>query len=904
MKYRFLILFAVVALLVACGKEKPERIVMNGRMENVTDADPNAPNTKTYITNDERWVCWESTDQVLICPRDNRQSDAINGDDDVVFDVAGGIGTTTSLLTADIIKEAHANIFKNPIYLFSPHTLNPTKSSSGWTITLPATQPYRTTTTPDPDHTFSSQVMPMVAFSNGVQEPYQYFHPVCGILRLQFYSSSATEVIVDKIVFKAKDPTTGDDKQISGVFKVTTNNSLETPAIQDPEPFITPNGIAQTTDNTITITDINKPMGGSHQNSLYAFYLALPYTKDPTRNSDNPEDFLDNYKLSVTVKAHRADDASVKLKCAKVLTCKIHRCNLTKMRALDLEGFVSDDAAGPGTSSVQLVGDGSKDRPFQIYTYDDLLKVRTAFDDAKGNPMVNGQAVKGINEAGGPTYFKICRSDIVIPADGVWTGNGGIKNFKGYMYFESSTANQGIIENNSNRALFESISPYGKVEGISLAGSVTVRARDIYSPFCQENNGIMLNCHNYCDVTVDVYNSGSHKMYLAGLCAENRGTIIGGANSGDMRSDSSNVAGICYYNYGTIQGSFTISHATPKGKNIAGICFENMGGAIVKECIVSSSVNPINSSGNAGIIVFKNNSNATISDCRVAGSLMFTANGSLGGICNTNYGTVKNCSNTVTLVGCNTSVGGIVAINEAGEVYNCDSEGDHEIRGSNGTNTATYAGGIVGWLKGGSINNCFNQCLVTLAINSGGIVGKIEMPAWRPSVERPVQNCWSGYGINLHGYVYDTICKVGNTCFSAAMSDFDTLSGCNRFHESLYHLTGILPSYANYVRDQCSSCPVELNMPLKDALNYWVDFVNPYNGSKYWRWTVNDDEYMPRFDMPAPAKRLRAQAASYGTSSAVKGIIRGTRSHVGGSHVSGSHTNGLISNKLRNLRRN
>ena len=88
-------------------------------------------------------------------------------------------------------------------------------------------------------------------------------------------------------------------------------------------------------------------------------------------------------------------------------------------------------------------------------------------------------------------------------------------------------------------------------------------------------------------------------------------------------------------------------------------------------------------------------------------------------------------------------------------------------------------------------------------------------------------------------------------------------------------------------------------MPLKDALNYWVDFVNPTNGSKYWRWTVNDDEYMPRFDMPAPAKRLRAQAASYGTSSAAKGIIRGTRSHVGG-----SQTSGLISNKLRNLRRN
>lgn len=834
-------LLLAVTVLAACKKEKTELVSMSAYMENVATDDGNG--SKTYLTNDEMWVCWESSDQVDICP-EHRVHTWHDGVDTIRFPVTNGFGSTLALLSRNIDKDEYTEIFHNPIYLFSPaNLLNPVPNNAArtsWKITLPRVQPYRNDARSD--HSFSSKVLPMVAYSQGVNEPYQYFHPVCGILRLQFYSTWSTEIIIDSVKIEGK-------SKLSGEFVLPVANSLGTPSIQDPEPYIKPVPVAAGTrrlDSTLVITGINKSIGGGH-NDLYTFYVPLPATEDVTQSSSDPSIFYTHYKLRVTVHGHKTD--LTPMKCSKIISdVAIHRCNVTKMRALNLESFVNDPGAGYGTSSVQLVGNGTQERPFQIYTYDDLVKVRTAFEDAKkGTPIVNGQPVKGMSDPGGPTYFKICRSGITIPNDGVWQTGRGIKNFKGYMYVESSTANNGTITNNSGYSLFESIADDGKVENLYLDGTLNTAVHDDdFSPFCHENNGLIVNCHNLCDVTIDDVNSSAYDRHLAGLCAINRGRIVGGANSGDLRSVTSNVAGICYTNYGIIEGSFTMSHAIPQGLNIAGVCFENASGGQVKDCIVSSSVNPVTSSGNVGVIVFENH--GTISDCRSSGSLQYSVEGSIGGICNTNYGTVNDCSNTVEIVGCSNSVGGIVAVNMAGEIYNCDNEGDHQIVGMHGSNRATNAGGIVGWLQGGKIVNCYNTCEVIAATNSGGIVGKIEMASWVANpADRPVQNCWTAYDLHLLGYNADTICKMGYSCFSSHLSDFDTLRGCNRFSSATYQITGVLESYSTYTGGDITN-----GSRLVDALNYWV--VTNGN-SKYWRWKVNDDELMPRFDLSPSAKK-------------------------------------------------
>lgn len=818
--------------IVACKKDRTEWVSFNGQMENmVAEAD----STKTYITDDEKWVYWELGDKVTIC----------QGNDTVEFAVMSGEGTLSAIFNAEVDLNEHPNILlASPNYMFSPNNLNPRPTNAektSWAISLPHVQPYRTGTSPHPDHSFSSDVLPMVAYSpNVLTEPYFYFHPVSGILRLQFYSSSATAVVIDSITIDGK-------SQLAGDFTLPRDNALGIPAIQDPEPFIVPTN-PQPGDSTITITGINKPVGGFDQDKLYTFYVPLPATKDLTAEVSSVDDYYTSYKLRVTVHGHRAADAA-NVQCIKILQAKIHRCNITKMRALDLESF---SLSGNGTSTPQLVGNGTKDRPFQIYTYDDLVKVRDAFESS--TPRINGQLVRGMGHPNGPTYFKICRSGIELPLDGVWTTGKGIKNFKGYMYVESSMTHGNII-NYSRYAFFESISDSGKVEGLYLDGNVTTAVRrDEYSPFCYINRGVMLNCHNACDVVIDVYNSGNHAMHLAGLCAINYGSIIGGVNSGDLRSDSSDVAGVCYNNYGTIQGSSVLSSAVPIGKRIAGVAFNNESSGIVKECLVAANIDPAVGDGDIGLIVFSNR--GVITTCRAAGSLVYSANGSVGGICNTNYATVKNCSNTVSIVGCHISVGGIVAINEAGEVYNCDSEGDHEVNGTNGINTADYAGGIVGWLKGGKVVNSYNHSRVTSAYNSGGVVGMIEMAAYEPDLsQRPVQNCWSGYSYRLHGFIYDTICKIGNSCFSSAGSDFDTLKGCNIFSLTDFLIDTVLATYTAY-----TGGAIGVNSPLVDALNFWVNTEDPSH-SKYMLWSVSAGDAMPRLSAVAKSKGLRATAA-------------------------------------------
>lgn len=843
MKHNAKYTMALLALLLAaCHPDKKELVSMTARMENVSQEDEQG--SKTYLTNDERWVCWEDGDYVAICPEEYTGSHPFPDDKDTVhFPVTDGVGTMEALFSREINKEAYSAIFNSPITLFSPPNLDPRPKAGtnrkSWIITIPQKQPYRETVSPDPDHTFSPSILPMVAYSgSGFNVSYNYFHPVSGILRLQFYSSGATDVTIDSIFIESH------DSPISGPFELPVTNGVGVPAIEDPEPFITPSGTPTARDYTLTVTDINKPVGGTNQDKIHTFYVPIPATKDLTLTQSDPLNYYTDYKLRVTVFGHRTA-SNVKVQCKKILNAKIHRCNITKMRALDLTNFVED---GNGTSSVQLVGCGTEDRPFQIYTLSDLAKVRDAFK--LDIPRVNGQRVRGMGHPNGPTYFKISRSDIVIPNDSIWIDANckGISNFKGYMYMETPTSNLNYVTNNSRYALFHSISDSGLVEGVRLDGNIELIARsDEFSPFCYENNGTIRNCHNNCNVIID--QEGSYAKHLAGLCAINHGKIIGGANNGNLRSDSSNVAGICYKNDGRIEGSFTMSHAKLKGKNIAGVCYYNsnvLGLGVVTDCVVSSSTNPVNTTGNVGVIVFENH--GTVSDCRSSGSLIFTTVGSIGGIVNTNYGIVKNCSNTVTMEGCNTSVGGIVAINMAGEVYNCDNEGDHYIMGTNGTATATYAGGIVGWLKGGKIANCFNECEVSMAITSGGIVGKIEMTAWAQPADRPVQNCYCGFSKRLHGYIHDTICKVGFSCFSTNGGDFDTLYGCNLFSETSFNITRVLPTYKTWTGNT-----IDVNSSLVTALNYWVN--NCGSAGKYWSWKVNSDEIMPRFNNPNYTKR-------------------------------------------------
>ena len=861
-------IYGLLLLLMAGGMsscEKKVTVTLGGGMESITAID--STGSKTYLTHDEEWVLWETGDKIDIVEGTETKAEK--------FELVSGAGTLDAFFRGDITEGTKKR------YAFSPQGMFATRDGNTFTLNLPHEQPYRTVaqSATDPDHSFAPNVLPMVSYANSdVTDLKFHFHPVCGILRIQFFSTANNPITITTIDVESK------TQQISGPFTVSGTNAAGNAVIEDPEPYVTGTSSADA-DKKITITGINQTIGNS-TGKLCTFYVPLPATKDLTADvsSDDGSMTQDTYTLLVT--AHGVQNGS-NVKCAKALRVNIHRCNLTMMRALDLQGWVADEGTGPaGSVNINLVGCGTKDRPYQIYTAQDFDLVRVAF--ASANPTVNGQPVQGYDPEGKaePTYFKIVRSDINllsaaqydaldenVPEQAALKAKSviwydGIENFKGVMYFATSAAYSGGITNSSGKPLFKTISANGRIEEIYVKGTMTdlMTETDIFSPLCHTNNGYIIDCHNLCDVSVS--STSASQKYLAGLCAINNNVIEGGANDANLSTPTSNVAGICYQNNasGRIIGSFALSRAVPTGRNIAGVCFDNRG--LVKDCLISSNVNPVQSSGNWGVIVFENKSGATVDNCRSAGALVYTTTGSIGGIVHTNYGTVCNCSNVVTLAGASGSIGGIVALQEAGEVYNCDSEGDHFIEGSVNNHPADNAGGIVGWLKGGKVKNCYNHCRVGMATNSGGVVGRLELPSW--SSERLIENCWSGYGHKFKGTTSDTINKIGRFCFSATLSDFDTAAGngCNLISNTTYKITRLHQGEGTQTNQfidvsgaGLSDTPGE-ETDLVTALNYWVDNLSG-DANKYWHWEVGQGEVMPRLHNPNNpwiSKKIRRRA--------------------------------------------
>lgn len=816
-------LFLSFLCLVTISCKKKEILSFGSKMEpfTVTDAD----GSKTYLGHAEQWIYWEEGDDIK----------AYVGGSKSRCELVTGSGTLEAFFRSESALPED-----DPVYAIYPYTSG---GDSYTSLIFPAEQPYRSSTSPThPDSSFGIGAMPMVAYESEGTDATIYFHAVSGILRLQFYSKDPKTV--SSILFEEVSDT---PKQISGPFTVHDINQNM--------PYLTATAAATQANRKILISNINQPIG---PNNLLTFYLPLPAVDGPSTKT--------NYKLKMTI---TNSDGKY---CTKTLGADIHRRNITMMRALEIEEWTNSANDDPQVS-IQLVGSGTKDRPFQIYSGKELNLVRQAFKAAATSGtdvIINGQTVTNVPPSGetdNATHFKIVRSDIVLlnetdynnlsqaerdnPSSRYTRWDEGIPNFHGYMYFASSTATNGGITNESNAPLFESIAENAVVYRVYVKGTntPTIISGGTYSPMCNVNNGTMIECHNKCAVTV------ANNVGLAGLCVTNNGTIQGGANEAQLTTGG-NVAGICYTNAanGYIQGSFTLSAAVPQGVNIAGICYTNNG--LVEDCQVSANT-PITSSGNWGVICFHNNS--TINNCISTGALVYTISGSVGGICNINDGIVRNCSNRVEIRASQGNVGGIVAYmnNASAEIYNCCTTAPF-IYGVVGSDIATNCGGIVGELLKGKIYNCYNSSYVTGASNSGGVIGYLANDE-----DADIQNCWSAQGQLFTG-LHDDGAHEGAFCFSATIA----AEHCNRIANSTIEVGGhtyspyqiinmqgegdqtldgtVTP--ANYIGQHCGV-----------ALNDWVDH-HAGDGRTYYQWTTTANQ-KPVFVTGMPGKGSKGTKA-------------------------------------------
>lgn len=854
--------------VVSCRDDELKLNTLGGIIEDA----PVADDSKVYLSDRERWLRWETGDQIKVF--DSHGNSGIYGLDP----------SSHKQLNGNFNCESESGVTASTtIYGFYPSTIAPSGIASTMTLNLPSSHPYRNSADPThPDSSFGKGAMPMVAFRDASDTRSLRFHSLAGILRFQLYAGddltdeATDEFTVTSITFEAQ------TQRLSGAFTITQTD------LEDNQPHVEPVANPSNEDMKVTITAINQTIGGTgiYKNNLLTFYLPLPAVANPYGE--------ETHKTTYSLKMHVVGTQNGNTKYfVRTLTVDIRRLSITMMPAMEINGVVVLPEGTGSEGTPHIVGSGTQDRPFQIYTADQLVYLR---DRMNAGLTVSGQPVTE------NTYVKICRSDITLlpPTKGrgtktdptgtsaVWTE--GFSNFTGKMYFSSSAGENGGITNISGHPLFEKISSTGHVERVYVKGELTLNSGSgDFSPMCYENQGVMVDCHNRCNVTSTVGHN------LAGLCVTNSNTIVGGANDALLHSTGGNVAGICYTNSGTLQGNFSLSSAVPQGDNIAGICYTNEVGGTVADCQVSANIPTVSSTGNWGVVVFENS--GTVQNCRSVGTIVFTTSGSIGGVVHTNTGTVHDCSLNVTLRGGSGSVGGIVAVMNGGTLRNCYADGDYGIYGiprGGAAQQANYAGGIVGWLHAGSVYNCYNRCSVTGAVSSGTVLGRLDVGA-------VIENCWSDISHSFLGYVNPSSPEqgeIGPFCFSGY--SVDTNLNCvlilNNWYcimvpWNLYHkveqaeaagpLNATMTKFKlltyNYYKSDyygTEATPPDVSSTtvrpsnvvyLCDALNTWVNS----NGANYRSWTsttsANYDIY-PVYTNLSKSKHYRHSSKSSSTT--------------------------------------
>lgn len=627
----------------------------------------------------------------------------------------------------------------------------------------------------DPDYTFGRPGIPMVAHASAERDgviPHMDLHTVCGVARLQFATTAETKTIKE-IAF------TGESEPIAGEFKI--NN------IKDHMPYLTKTANGT---NTITIKNINKDL---EPGKVLSFYLPLPATADPYAEASASSH---TYVLRMTI---TTTDGTTFTKRLQVF---IRRNNLSCLPTL-----VINDWSNPGATTAGVSGSGTLDRPFKIFTQDDLIAIREAFKMT--TPSINGIEITE------NTYFALVTSKVVLD-NTKWTK--GIENFKGHFIVTNGSAVASGISNKSQHPVFESISDKGIVSGLIIRGkdsdgnsnAVTYTGTTPFSPLCNVNEGVLEDCFNYADIT-------SATAHLAGVCVTNKKTITSCANGGNITGTGGYyAAGVCYENTstGTITG-YTLSDARVKvnATQAASICHTNSG--TIQTCY--AQLNYTNTIAyNFGGLVYTNKEGATIKDCYVAGQLRSSKQ--VGGICYENRGIIDACYANAALIGA-TYMGGIAAIQEGNnaEIRNC-----YGIGGTlTSTTSSTTCGGVVGDLRGGLISNCFYSAQVACSGSAsyyGEIVGNAAGGA--------IQNCYNGSSLaNFYGHLEDASI-IRYNCFD---HDQSSLTDLCKYKISDGKITSVTSNNQGATAG---------NM-LYTALNYWVtDGVGHSSPSgTYRQWT-------------------------------------------------------------------
>ena len=679
---------AAALLLIATGCKKDKMTTF--RVLAVAEQkapDPDA--SKTQLVN-ETHVYWEDGDEIDVWFLDNP-----SGRITATFHIGNGRNDTSAIFQLSDKMKVSEDYVGKYLALFPSDGKNSYSSTEKTVVVnFPANQGYRN------DNSFARAACPMVAYKenkvdmSGQTNPLvrMLFHNLAGLVRIQLIDN--VEDVGDTSVtprhrLKSLTFTSKDEKKLSGPFKVTGYDSIA--------PSLTASGGS----NTVTITpDPDTPIllpvnnnNSPSNSSPLTFYLALPALSG-TGNT--------TYTITMTaVATDMVTNAEVRMSMDFSVT--IRRNGITKMPALKVTRW---DATGNGAATPGITGNGTFERPFLIYTYEDLKQLR---DACNTNTKINGTAITN------GEYVRIMRGDIVL--DETWTE--GINNFRGTMtyYASHASADQGIT-NNTNVPLFESIgevgSNYGSVDGITIKGvkswGVSQYDAPTFSPLCHKNYGTISNCMVGSDAEFSYkYTNANPTVGMGGICAENYGKIEACGCRGHLMAPK--LGGICLNNHtgGKIERCFIPSPmranvGADKSDSVGGICYNNKG--TVKDCFFAANINnALKQQISWGGIVFQNS--GTVEHCYVDASGIIHSENSVGGIVHTlTGGTVENCWNDADLLQVDTrgGLGGLVFRMTDGTVRNCYRRCPTGSMTAKGTGVM---GGAVARMSGGTVENSY-----------------------------------------------------------------------------------------------------------------------------------------------------------------------------------------------------
>ena len=299
---------------------------------------------------------------------------------------------------------------------------------------------------------------------------------------------------------------------------------------------------------------------------------------------------------------------------------------------------------------------------------------------------------------------------------------------------------------------------------------------------------------------------------VGGVTGYSGGTITNCYNTGAVTqtgtASSGYVGGVAGENTGgTIENCYNTGKVTGNNSYVGGVAGSNSSGGTIKDCRNTGEVS-VNGNFVGGVVGINSD---TIQNCTNTGTVTGiesmvggnrTGGGMVGGVAGDNSGTIRNCRNTGAVNGAGDFIGGVAgrSIGSTAKIISCHNNGT-VTQSVNVNRSSNYVGGIAG-SNSGTIENCYNYGAVSGKNYVGGIAGQ--------NIRCTMQNCYNtgavtagnigaggDYAGGIAGRNYDG--GIMQNCYSSG--------AVSRFGSGTGNVGGIAGQNANdYVVSEITNC--------------------------------------------------------------------------------------------------